>query len=89
MLERLAAEGNPVPDDPGLPEWLEPAWRGFMTLGPMRGYSGMGDPMPLTFESLDRYAARAGLAGDRFEEFTALVHALDAEWFDLRRRSEG
>lgn len=69
----------PLANRPELPDHLAEVWKDFLRLGRSRPVAGMsGAPMPIPFETLDRYWARFGVGGTRsFEVWMGLIQAAD------------
>lgn len=87
-MEWAAAEGAAsLPDEPEIDLHVESVWRAFHTLSPLRGFSSVGSPLPLTFDAISQWADRFGPHDpDEFENFLHLMTALDTAWFEIRRQ---
>lgn len=68
------------PDDAVLPDWAGIYWRGWHDLRFDRQYGAFGGESPISFTSIDRYAARFGIERAEFATFLALVTAMDEEY---------
>lgn len=59
-----------------------------MRLSRSRPYAGMdGQPLPIPFEAIDRYAQRFGPhTAEGFEWFLQMVQAMDDAWLERQRQ---
>lgn len=75
----LKALANRVDAEPHL-QWV---WRAFRNLNGDRqiGIDGAG---PIFWSSIDAYARRYRIKGDRFERLVDLIRAMDDEWLTAR-----
>lgn len=57
-----------------------------MRLSRSRQYAMDGQPLPIPFEAIDRYAARFGPHGtDAFDDWLSLIETMDQAWLELSR----
>jgi len=70
---------EPLQNRPEMPPHLAEVWSDFETLSRSRPVAGMnGAPLPIPFETMDRYWSRFGVGGARrFEMWMQLIQAAD------------
>lgn len=75
----LKALANRVDAEPHL-QWV---WKAFHDLNGDRqiGIDGVG---PIFWSSIDAYARRYRITGDRFDQLVRLIKAMDSEWLTVR-----
>lgn len=73
--------------EPEFPEALRWAWEAFWELSSDRSIGMALGPIP--WSSIDRYAARFGIAdGDEFEQFLHFVRALDGAYRNYKSENK-
>lgn len=69
-------------DRPTIEERHQHLWQAFWLLNSDRGMS-FGGPLPIPFSSLDRYAARYGIADiDEFEQLVDVIGTMDSAYLE-------
>ena len=91
LIKLAIEEGRPIPqsimDAPVLDEVSVWYYRRFGALSRSRGFTSNGVSLPITFESIDRYADR--LEYEDFDEFLTIMAGIDEEYLksEAKRRS--
>jgi len=65
-----------VPDE----DWHALYWRAWEALRYDRVYGAFGGQLPLSYQSISRYARDQGIGGDDLATFHRLMAAIDDEW---------
>lgn len=71
---------------PQLPAALEWVWDAYHTLSASRQLGMTVGPIP--FEAVDRYAARYEIDGEDFDDFLAMISAIDAVYLGHHHGAE-
>ncbi|MGC2853957.1 hypothetical protein ACM64Y_00645 [Novispirillum sp. DQ9] len=87
----MFAEGM-VDDRVDLEPWLRWIWRAWRRLSDERPRIGMeGVPGPIAWSSVDRWAQRNGINGDRFDFLDRMIEAMDRVYLEwaTKEREDG